>query len=150
MTLQRSVGALVAEEVDDLCQWLRSLAGCPPVSDVVVVRCGNPAHGDEALTWFYVEGDPTAAVARRRCLACGEVVHLLDSAEHWTYPAMKNCVTCSQSMYELAVGLSIEPDTTDRVGWLVVGVRCVGCGRLDGLTDMVVPGWTVAEVTASL
>jgi hypothetical protein len=101
---------------------------------------------DEAMTWFYVEADAANAVARRRCLACGDVAHLLDSKAAWTHPPMHACGTCGQSMFEVATGLHVEPGTT--VTWLAVAVRCVGCGRLDGLTDMNVPNLSLDEVRA--
>jgi hypothetical protein len=49
-------------------------------------------------------------------------------------------------MFEVAVGLHVESGTT--VSWLAVAVRCVGCGRLDGVTDMNVPSLSVDEVRA--
>jgi hypothetical protein len=32
------------------------------------------------------------------------------------------------------------------VSWLAVGVRCVECGRFDGVTDMVVDNLTLDDV----
>jgi ribosomal protein S27AE len=143
--MQKVAGNELGEDSDDLQQWLEALKGCPSVNMTLLARCASPVHdGDEAMTWFYVEADATASVARRRCLACGEVAHLLDSEEHWTHPPMHACGTCGQSMFEVAVGLHVESGTT--VTWLAVAVRCVGCGRLDGVTDMNVPSLPVDEV----
>ncbi|HEU0130230.1 MAG TPA: hypothetical protein VFQ85_04470 [Mycobacteriales bacterium] len=145
MTMQKVAGNALGEDSDDLQHWLEGLQGCPPVNLTLLCRCLNPVHdGDDAMTWFYVEADPANAVARRRCLACGDVHHLLDSAEHWTHPPMHACLTCGQSMFELAAGLHVESGTT--VTWLALAVRCVGCGRLDGVTDMNVPHLSVDEV----
>jgi hypothetical protein len=147
--MQRVAGNELGEDTDDLRQWLEGLTGCPSVNLTVLARCTNPAHdGDEAMTWFYVEADAANGVARRRCLACGSVSHVLDSEAHWTHPPMHACLTCGQSMFEMACGLHVEGGAT--VTWVAVAVRCVGCGRLDGVTDMGVPGLSVDEVRAAL
>ena len=139
----------LGEDSDDLRHWLEALTGCPPVTMTLLSRCANPVHaGDDAMTWFYVEADAARGIARRRCLACGGVHHLLDSEAHWSYPPMHACVTCGQSMFEMAVGLHVTDGTV--VTWAAVAVRCVGCGRLDGVTDMNVPGLSVDEVRAGL
>jgi hypothetical protein len=61
---------------------------------------------------------------------------------------MWNCGSCHQSIAEVAAGLSV-PDG-ERVQWVVLGARCVECGRVDGLTDMVLPGQPLAEVLDAL
>ena len=48
----------------------------------------------------------------------------------------------------MAAGLS-RPDG-DNVEWLVLGARCVECGRIDGLTDMVLPATPLAQVMSRL
>lgn len=147
--MQKVAGKELGEDSDDLQKWLEALTGCPSVNVTLLARCTNPAHdGDDAMTWFYVEADAQNAVARRRCLACGMVNHLLDSEEHWTHPPMHSCDTCGQSMFEVAYGLHVDGGVT--VSWLAVAVRCVGCGRLDGVTDMNVPNLPVDEVRAAL
>ncbi len=146
--MQRMAGSELGEDSDDLQHWLEALQGCPPVNLTVLARCANPAHGDDAMTWFYVEADATNAVARRRCLACGTAHHILDSDEHWTHPPMYACGSCGQSMFEMATGLHVENGTD--VTWLAVAVRCVGCGRLDGVTDMNVPRLPVDEVRGAV
>jgi hypothetical protein len=147
--MQKVADSQLGQDSDDLQQWLEALKGCPSVNVTTLARCTNPSHdGDEAMTWFYVEADPGNAVARRRCLACGMVHHVLDSEEHWTHPPMYSCGTCGQSMFEVAFGLHVENGAT--VTWLAVAVRCVGCGRLDGVTDMNVPSLPVDEVRAAL
>lgn len=147
MTVQKVAGHRVGEDSDDLQSWLRGLEGCPPINITVLAMCDNPVHGEERPTWFYVEGDPLAGLARRRCLSCASVTHVLDSEEHWTHPPMRCCETCGQSMFEVAAGLHLDGPTVD---WLAIGVRCVGCGALDGLTDLAVPNLTVDEVRAQL
>jgi hypothetical protein len=147
--MQKVAGSELGEDSDDLRGWLEGMQGCPKVNLTLLSRCANPVHDpDDAMTWFYVEADPANGVARRRCLACGEVHHLLDSADHWTHPPMHACTTCGQSMFEMACGLHVDGGTT--VTWLAVAVRCVGCGRLEGVTDMNVPGLPVDEVRAGL
>lgn len=147
--MQKVAGSELGEDSDDLRQWLEGLTGCPEVNLTLLARCANPVHdGDDAMTWFYVEADAENAVARRRCLACGDVRHLLDSEQHWTHPPMHACTTCGQSMFELAIGLHVESGT--HVTWLAAGVRCVGCGRLEGVTDMNVPNLPLDEVRAAI
>lgn len=133
--MQIVAGHRVGESVEDLKDWLKSLEGCPPIHSTVLAECANPAHGEDRPTWFYVEGDSTKGIARRRCLACGTVHHVLDSESNWTAPPMHSCGNCGQSMFEVVTGLHVE---TEMVNWLAIGLRCVGCGTLDGLTDMAV------------
>ena len=136
-----------AETVDDLQAWLRNLSGCPTVNHTVAAVCANPSH-DEPATWFYVEADRVAGVARMRCLSCGLVRTLLDSDERWTFPPTWACLECAQSIAEVAFGLHLEDD--DSVSWAAVGVRCVNCGDLSGVADFVVERATVEGVTAAL
>lgn len=147
--MHKVAGSELGEDSDDLRNWLGGLAGCPEVNVTVLATCRNPVHDGDSMTWFYVEADARHAVARRRCLACGDVHHVLDSEEHWNHPPMHSCTTCGQSMFEVGYGLHVEGGST--VTWLAVGVRCVGCGMLDGVTDMNVhPGRPVDEVRAAL
>jgi hypothetical protein len=116
------------------------------VHETVLLACGN--HGDERPTWTYVEADAAEGVARRRCLQCATNVWVLDSESRWTFPHVWSCQTCGQSIAEVAAGLSMLEG--DEVRWLVLGARCVECGRIDGLTDMVLPGTPLAEVMGCL
>ncbi len=142
------VGAVArkGEDAADLRGWLKALPGAPTIHETVLLGC--PQHGDERPTWSYVEADPTAGVARRRCLACGHSVALLDSEQRWTHPQMFACDSCGHSIAEVAAGLS-TPDG-EHVRWVVLGARCVECGRLSGLTDAVVDDLPLAEVLAGL
>lgn len=145
MVLRTTGGALKAEDTEDLRSWLRTLNG-PPVHETVVLGCGQ--HGDERPTWVYVEADATAGVARRRCLSCGFAVSALDSDGRWTFPPMWTCRGCGHSIAEVAAGLSV-PDG-EHVEWVVLGARCVECGQVGGLTDVVVDGRPLAEVVVGL
>ncbi|HET7529651.1 MAG TPA: hypothetical protein VFJ98_01700 [Mycobacteriales bacterium] len=147
MTLRTIAGQQTAETIEDLEHWIRGLEGCPPVTRTVLARCTRPAHGDDPATWFYVEADAEQGVARLRCLACGDARAILDSAERWTFPAAWSCTSCSQSLAEVVFGIS-EDDGLAR--WLVIGARCVGCGHVAGLTDMVVPGVAADVFVATL
>ena len=150
MVVRRSLaGAPTGEDVEDLRDWLRTLPGSPAVHEVAVLACGG-AHRDDAErpVWAYVEADASAGLARRRCLACGTSVSLLDSAERWTHPPMHACGGCSGSIVEVAAGLHL-PDG-EHVSWVVVGVRCVDCGRLTGVTDMLLDPTPVADVLSRL
>lgn len=146
MVHRKVAGAVAGEDVEDLRTWLSQLAGSPPVHETVVLACAE--HGDERPTWAYVEASAAEGVVRRRCLACATVVHLLDSERRWTHPPMWACRGCGHSIVEVAAGLSV-PDG-EHVDWVVVGARCVECGRLAGLTDLVVAGRPLPDVLAAL
>ena len=142
-------GAPTGEDVEDLRAWLRELPGSPAVHEVVVLACHGLQHDEsERPVWAYVEADADTGVARRRCLACGTSVALLDSEQRWTHPPMFACPGCSGSIVEVAAGLNL-PDG-DHVEWVAVGARCVECGRLAGLTDMVLAPTPVLEVLSRL
>jgi hypothetical protein len=136
VTLRMMSGHPTAESVDDLVEWLWELRGCPRINRTVVATCTQPAHGDEPATWFYVEADAVEGVARTRCLSCGDARPVLDSADRWTYPPAWSCHHCSQSIAEVAFGIAQEDGVAT---WMVMAARCVGCGHLSGLTDIVVP-----------
>jgi len=146
MVLRVVAGVRTGEDVEDLRQFLQHLDGGPKVHETIVLGCGN--HGDDRPTWTYVEADPANGVARRRCLQCAKTVAILDSDGRWTYPPMWACGSCGQSIAEMVAGLSM-PDG-DHVDWLVLGVRCVDCGRIDGLTDFVVDTLPLDEVVTAI
>src|SRR5579884_1394826 len=102
MTLRTTQGKPTAENSADAEGWLRSQTGCPPITNTKLATCAN--HGDEDASWFYVEADPANGVARARCLGCGGVQHLLDSADRWTFPNAWLCVRCNQSIAEVILG----------------------------------------------
>jgi hypothetical protein len=145
VTLRTVGGQQTAETSEDLAHWVMSLTGCPPITRTVLARCTRPVHGDEPATWFYVEADAHEGVARLRCLACADIRPILDSAERWSYPPAWSCHTCSQAIAEVVFGVSEEGGLAR---WLVVSTRCVECGQVRGLTDMVVPG-VAADVFAA-
>lgn len=146
MTLLTRGDHKFAEDADDLRTWLQQLPTPDSLTETAVLGC--PQHGDESPpTWSYVEADAAAGVARRRCLSCAHSVPLFDSEDRWTFPAMWACMGCGGSIAELAAGMHVSDD---RVSWLVLGARCVGCGRVSGLTDLVVPGLPLADVVAAL
>ena len=136
-----------AENSEDVAAWLRDLADCPQVNHTVAAICSNAAHGDEPANWFYVEADAEEGIARLRCLAGGHVNELLDSAEHWTFPHVWSCGGCGQSIAEVVYGIHAEDDVAK---WLVVAVRCVECGDLAGVTDIVTSDIALDELIAQL
>lgn len=147
MTLRTAHGQHKAETVEDLKSWIRDLDGCPPIQRVVTARCEQPVHGTEPGTWFYVEADAAEGVARLRCLGCADARSVLDSADRWTYPAAWACGDCSQSIAEVAFGVHVDGEAAT---WLALAARCVECGAVAGLTDMVVPGLPADGFVASL
>ena len=147
MALRSVSGRETAETIEDLTAWLRALQGCPTVTHAVQARCRKPVHEDEPATWFYVEADAAAGVARTRCLACGDAHALFDSAERWTFPPAWTCFNCRQSIAEVAYGISAPLDLAT---WVVMAVRCVECGHLAGVTDQVVAKLPLADVLDQL
>ena len=134
------------DDAQALRGWLTSLGSGPPVHETVVLACGQ--HGDERPTWCYVEADASAGVARRRCLACGFAVSVLDSGGRWTFPPMWSCATCGHCIAEVGAGLSV-PDS-EHVRWVVLAARCVECGETQGLTDLVLDDAPLATVLVGL
>lgn len=133
------------DESEDLLTWLSELTGCPEITQPVLLQCDK--HSDPVFCG-YVQADPNTGVARRRCVACAEVTDLFDSGERWTYPETYECQGCRSSLVELAVGISADPDGSAE--WLALAARCIGCGRIHGLTDRIVEGYNVDEVLASV
>jgi hypothetical protein len=146
MVIRVVAGVRKGEDVEDLRAFLTQLEGAPEVHETVVLGCGN--HGDERPTWTYIESSPAEGIARRRCLQCATTTPILDSDDRWSFPPMWSCGSCGQSIAEVAAGLSM-PDG-DHVEWLVLGARCVECGRIDGLTDFVVPKLPLDEVVSRI
>jgi hypothetical protein len=147
VTLRTVGGHKTAETIEDLEAWLRQLDGCPPIGRTVRVRCTRPVHGEDPATWFYVEADAAAGVARMRCLACGDVRPVLDSSDRWTFPSAWSCFNCNQAIAEVVFGLHAKDGVAT---WLAMSVRCVECGHLQGLTDFVLAGIDVDDLAASL
>lgn len=135
----RTVGGLQrAESIDDVERWVRDLPGCPAVSRTWVVTCPAAVHdAADPATWFYVEADAGAGVARTRCVGCGHVEHVLDSEQRWTYPPAWACLNCNQSIAEVVHG--VHEGTEGAADWHVLAARCVECGAFAGLTDAFAP-----------
>jgi hypothetical protein len=146
MVLRVVGGVRTGEDVEDLRSFLTSLEGAPEVHETVVLTCGN--HEDEQPSWTYVEADARAGVARRRCLQCARTTDVLDSADRWTHPPMWSCKNCRQSITEVVAGLSVADG--EHVTWVVLGARCVECGLVEGLTDVVLPATPLSQVLADL
>jgi ribosomal protein S14 len=147
MTLRSAGGHQTAETAEDLQHWLRRLEGCPPVTRTALARCTRPVHDDEPGTWFYVEADAAAGVARMRCLRCGDARAILDSTQRWTFPPAWACTNCSQSIAEVGFGVH---EVEGVPSWLVVAVRCVECGDVQGVTDLVVASYAGDDILADL
>jgi hypothetical protein len=148
VALRTVAGRRTGESSDDLESWLVQLQDCPPVTRTLLTTCTNDVHGSEPATWFYVEADAQTAVARYRCMSCGDSRDVLDSAEHWNFPRMWSCPGCSASIAEVAAGLHTDVDGT--VHWLALAARCVDCGTIEGLTDFNTTGLPADEVLRQL
>ncbi len=146
--LRTVAGRRTGESAEDLHAFLDTLQGCPEVTRTVLARCAAPVHDEEPASWFYVEADPVAGVARRRCLACGHTSALLDSEQRWTYPPTWSCWNCGHSIAEVGFGLHVTGGV--EVTWIAMGVRCVECGTVTGVADVVVPAAPVDAVLAAL
>jgi hypothetical protein len=146
--LRTIAGRRTGEDVEDLQSWLRGLEGCPPVTRTTLAVCPGESHGVDAATWFYVEADADAGVARRRCIACARVTPLLDSEDRWTYPPTWACPNCGDSIAEVAFGLHLEGSVD--VTWIAIGVRCVECGTVAGVSDVAIAPTPVDAVLGAL
>jgi hypothetical protein len=146
--VMRTVGTRhTAEDTEDLAIWVRELPGGPPITQTALAACAHPSHGPEAATWFYVEADSEAGVARLRCLSGGHTKDVADSALHWTFPGVWSCISCHQSIAEVVYGIHDEAGTAK---WLVLAVRCVECGDVAGVTDIVLDDVDLDGLLASL
>jgi hypothetical protein len=132
------------DESADLLDWLTALSGCPPITQARLLRCDV----DDREFCGFVQADARIGVARRRCVACATATDLLDSAERWSFPDTYECPGCQQSLVELAVGISADGDR--RAEWVALAARCVGCGRIAGLTDRLVSGLAVEELLVAV
>lgn len=131
--------AAIGQSADDLRAWTLALEGGPGVTHVQIQHCrGDAAHGEERPFWFFAEADPHEGLIRLRCVACGDARGLFDSDRQWSYPPMHACLSCEQSMMEISVGVHAEESAgrAPVVTWAVIGARCVMCGRMEGLTDV--------------
>lgn len=146
MVIQGGAHEPRGEDSSDLLAWLGHLSGAPEVHQTVLLVCER--HDNDSPTWQYVEADAAEGLARRRCLSCANVVGVLDSDARWTFPPMIACKGCGHSIVEVGAAISV-PDG-QHVEWVVVGVRCVECGRLTGVTDLVVDHLPVDQVLAGL
>jgi hypothetical protein len=117
------------------------------VTQTTLAACNHASHGDEPATWFYVEADAAAGVARLRCLPGGHTHDVYDSAAHWTFPGVWSCLSCHQSIAEVAYGIHDEAGTAK---WLVIAVRCVECGDVAGLTDIVLGETPLDDLLSTL
>jgi hypothetical protein len=70
-----------------------------------------------------------------------------DSGDHWTFPGVWSCVSCHQSIAEVVVGIH---DETGTAKWLAVAVRCVECGDVAGVSDIVLNDVPVDDLLAAL
>jgi hypothetical protein len=144
--LDRHTGSAfwTGDESEDMLGWLTALTGCPEITQARLLRCETE---DREFCGF-VQADARTGVARRRCVACATVTDLLDSGQRWSFPDTYECPGCNQSLVELAVGISTDDER--RASWLALAARCVGCGRIAGLTDRLVPGVSLEEVLVAV
>lgn len=100
-----------------------------PVTEVVHARC--ECGGDE----FRVRVDDESGCAERRCVGCGRVVLMLDSAETVEEAELGDAACpCGNATFQVAVGFAMYAGEQD-VRWVYVGLRCLRDGVLGCYTD---------------
>ncbi len=135
------------EDSADLLAWFGKLQDCPAVTQPVLLHCECRPDNPEPFCG-YVQADPHTGIARRRCVACARMTSLFDSDERWTFPETFECPSCHQSLMEIAAGISTADD--GRPSWLALAARCVGCGRISGLTDRLIHDRSLDDVLAGV
>jgi hypothetical protein len=109
-----------------------------PVERMVHSRCA-----DCSGTTFALRVDDEEGYADRRCISCGRVFHMLDSAEYIDDASPEECACpCGGEEFELAVGYAMV-DVVNQDGspagrevkWVNVGARCVRDGTLGVYAD---------------
>jgi hypothetical protein len=130
VTLDKSGDLWRGEGFADLAECVRAFkAGGYPVATVVESRCG----GCDGRA-FRVNVDEEEA-AQRICLACGAVVFIGDSAEHWNDEDFDECACpCGGEEFAVAVGYALFDD--DEVRWISVGLRCLNDNVLGVYAEM--------------
>jgi hypothetical protein len=85
-------------------------------------------------TAFEVGVDDDAGYAARACVACDDVVEMLDSAEvsEEAEPGGAAC-PCGNETFEVAVGFATAPD--DEIRWVFLALRCLADGTLGVYAD---------------
>ncbi|MET7420424.1 hypothetical protein [Dactylosporangium sp. NPDC005555] len=81
---------------------------------------------------FEVRVMDTAQAARRTCLECRRHELIADSVEYWDDDEevqVRCACLCGEEEFAGAVGFSLREESDD-VRWIVVGLRCLSCGRL--------------------
>lgn len=116
------------EDTNDLAEYLREFqAGGYPVARVNELACTQCASKT-----FRNEADDDAGCARARCLACGTVTHIADSAEFADEADLAECA-CPCGGETFNVGFALREDGDVR--WISVGLRCVQDGTLGAYAD---------------
>lgn len=100
-----------------------------PATHVVHARCAK--CGGNA---FSLRVDADEGCAERECVACGDRVLMLDSADALEDADMtKFRCRPGHTTFNLAVGFAYREDGD--IGWVCLGVRCVTDGILGAVAD---------------
>ncbi len=130
MTIDTSGKFWKGTEAADIDEFVRALtADGYPVERMVHSRCS-----DCSGTTFALRVDDVEGYADRRCITCGDVFHMLDSAEYIDDASPEEVACpCGGEEFELAVGYALRQGGDVR--WVNVGARCVRDGTLGVYAD---------------
>lgn len=132
MAIDKSGEWWKGSEAGDLAEYLREFrAGGYEVADIEIVggcrACGS-ADG------YRLRVDDEEGYAERSCVACRDVVQMLDSAQYAdsANPGDAAC-PCGGEVFDLAVGFALREDGDVR--WVSIGLRCRGDDTLGCYAD---------------
>jgi hypothetical protein len=130
VTIDKSGEFWKGTDAADIDEFVRAFtADGYPVARMVHSRCE-----DCSGTTFALRVDDVEGYADRRCISCGRVFHMLDSAEYIDDASPEECACpCGGEEFELAVGYALR-DGGD-VRWVSVGARCIRDGTLGVYAD---------------
>lgn len=130
MPIEKSRELWKGTEASDLDEFVKAFAaGGYPIATTAHSRCANCGG-----TIFALRVDDDEGFADRRCVSCGEVFHMLDSAEYVEDASPEECACpCGGEEFEVAVGYALRQDGDVR--WVSIATRCIRDGTLGVYAD---------------